>query len=335
MHYMAVRIAIDLNLFDLIAAKPSTLDELAGNTKANPRLLKRILRMVTAIGYLQQTEIDKWEATPLTHALTMPPLKNWLIVHFDNRIELYAQFPEWLKQHDYKTSWLEDDNIYHQVYGTDTWSFFEQRPELSRIFDSAMSIQENFPPEMKPPYPFQTELDQIKQGPDAVTLVDVGGGFGQAIMALKQAYPDVPGRFILQDLPKTIQKADVAKAKEVGFEPMVHDFFQPQPIKGAKYYHLRRVLHDWNDDNCLKILAAVRSAMDPAYSRLLIGDFVLSDISPGPAETFIDLMMMVTCDGGERAESEWHALLGNAGFKIDKIWRADVGTTGIIEASVA
>merc|ERR1711881_93157 len=36
-NYMAIRIAIDLKIFELIAEKPHTLSELAEKTKANPR----------------------------------------------------------------------------------------------------------------------------------------------------------------------------------------------------------------------------------------------------------------------------------------------------------
>jgi hypothetical protein len=287
---MAIRIAIDLKLFDLIAEKPRTLAELTEVTSADTKLLKRILRTVTATGNLQQTELDKWEATPLTFVLASPVMQSWLIVHFDGRMKIYEEFPRWLKTHDYKTTWAdEDDNIAKQIYGTDIWSFYEQNPEVGSQFESAMAIQENFPPSMVPPYPFVDGFDGIKTDPDAVTLVDVGGGRGQAIKSIKQAYSGIPGRFILQDVPATIEKLDESELKTEGFEAMPHNFFNPQPVKGAKYYHLRRVLHDWNDEQCLKILKATKLAMDPTYSRLLISDFVLPDISPGPMETSVGM----------------------------------------------
>ncbi|KIN07024.1 hypothetical protein OIDMADRAFT_15974 [Oidiodendron maius Zn] len=189
---------------------------------------------------------------------------------------------------------------------------------------------------MTPPYPFSGDVGELHTDSDAVTLVDVGGGYGQAIKGLRAQYPDIKGRFILQDLAKTVNQIDVDQAKTEGFEPMVHDFFNPQPIKGAKYYHLRRVLHDWNDGPSIKILEATRSAMidTPNYSRLLIHDFVLPDIGCGFSEAMVDLIMMQVCDGMERTESQWHELLGKTGFKIVKIWKADAGTTAVIEAVV-
>ena len=73
---------------------------------------------------------------------------------------------------------------------------------------------------MIPPYPFSSgEVGEIRTDSDAVTLVDIGGGFGQAVKKLHAEYPDLKGRFILQDLPKTINEIDVAQAKKEGFEP--------------------------------------------------------------------------------------------------------------------
>ena len=60
--------------------------------------------------------------------------------------------------------------------------------------------------------------------------VDVGGGYGQKTIALKRACPSLPGRFIVQDLPGTIQNAP----KNEGIENMAHDFFTEQPVKGKR-----------------------------------------------------------------------------------------------------
>ena len=333
--YAAVRIAIDLNLFEIIN-KPTSLDEIVQKTKADPLILQRIIRAVSSIGYLQQTAVTEWAPTPLTQALNIPGLRDWLIAHFDQRVVITGNFPAWLKKRGYQTTGSAEDNVLTETLGEPVWEWYAKHPEANVIFDSAMSIQESFPKEMTPPYPFSGDMGELRTDSDAVTLVDVGGGYGQAIKGLRAQYPDIKGRFILQDLAKTINQIDIAQAKTEGFEPMVHDFFNPQPIRGAKYYHLRRVLHDWNDGPSIKILEATRSAMidTPNYSRLLIHDFVLPDIGCGFSEAMVDLIMMQVCDGMERTESQWHELLGKTGFKIVKIWKADAGTTAVIEAVV-
>ena len=65
--------------------------------------------------------------------------------------------------------------------------------------------------------------------PQNAVFVDVGGGFGHQCHALQAAYPDLPGQIILQDLPQAIAHA----LPLPGVKIMTHDFFQPQPIKGA------------------------------------------------------------------------------------------------------
>lgn len=59
--------------------------------------------------------------------------------------------------------------------------------------------------------------------------VNIGGGIGHQCAQFKEQYPNLPGRVILQDLPHSIAKA----MPTPGVENMAHNFFEPQPIKGA------------------------------------------------------------------------------------------------------
>ena len=64
---------------------------------------------------------------------------------------------------------------------------------------------------------------------DDVLLVDVGGATGHDLIAFHEQYPKLPGRLVLQDLPVTI--AEVEGLPDI-IEPMAHDFFTKQPVKG-------------------------------------------------------------------------------------------------------
>ena len=66
------------------------------------------------------------------------------------------------------------------------------------------------------------------QDPETPIFVDVGGSIGHQCAALKARYPNIPGRIIYQDLPPVIPHG----LKIPGVEPMVHDFWQEQPVKG-------------------------------------------------------------------------------------------------------
>ena len=79
-------------------------------------------------------------------------------------------------------------------------------------------------------FPFEEAVCKgLKDQEEAVLIVDVGGGRGHNLEALKKAFPNQHGRLILQDQPQTI---DEIGRQLPGIESMRYDFFAPQPIKG-------------------------------------------------------------------------------------------------------
>lgn len=117
----------------------------------------------------------------------------------------------------------------------------------------------------------------LKQDSDAVLLVDVGGGQGYWTQQFQQSLANtIPGRLIVQDLPFVVRDA-----KTDGVETMEYDFMTPQPVKGARLYYFRTVMHDWGDKICRKILENTVEAMEKGYSTLLINDFVLPERNVG------------------------------------------------------
>lgn len=87
---------------------------------------------------------------------------------------------------------------------------------------------------------FQLSQADVQAG--RVMAVDVGGGAGHQMLALQKAFPDLKGKMVVQDVEMMIGQVDHETAEAKGLEPMVHDFFTRQPVRGAKVYHLRNVL---------------------------------------------------------------------------------------------
>lgn len=69
----------------------------------------------------------------------------------------------------------------------------------------------------------------LKTDPKDVLIVDIGGSHGHDLIRLKENHPNLAGRFVLQDLPETVNSIP-SPFPEI--EPMIHDFFTPQPIIG-------------------------------------------------------------------------------------------------------
>jgi hypothetical protein len=104
--------------------------------------------------------------------------------------------------------------------------------------------------------------------------------------------------------------AEVADRVEV----VACDFFAAVP-PGADCYLLRRILHDWPDEQCRTILARIREVLPP-QGRVLVLDAVVGPPNTDPEAAFLDLMMLVSAGGRERTATQWEALFDGTGFRI-------------------
>ncbi|KAF9465675.1 S-adenosyl-L-methionine-dependent methyltransferase [Collybia nuda] len=105
-------------------------------------------------------------------------------------------------------------------------------------------------------------------------IVDVGGNMGTVSLAIAKMFPET--KFVIQDLPPVIEgakpfwQANFPEAIENGRVKLeAHDFFQPQPVKGAAVYFCRFIIQDWPDSECIKILKRIREAAGPSSKLIL------------------------------------------------------------------
>jgi O-methyltransferase domain len=147
-------------------------------------------------------------------------------------------------------------------------------------------------------------------------LVDVGAGPGLMTRAVLRAVPGL--RATLLDRPGMLARArtELAAAGLAGRCTFVDgDFFDAVPA-GGDVYLLSRVLHDWSDDEAVRILKVCRAAMPPE-ARLLIVDAVLPPRARDlPAAIRMDLMMLILLGARERTEEEFERLLRHGGFEL-------------------
>jgi O-methyltransferase domain len=210
----------------------------------------------------------------------------------------------------------------------DLWGYLKEDPSRGKMFNESMRSSAIVGAAGVPPFPFATELKC--QSEDEVLIVDVGGGKGQALESIRKTFPDLKGRMIVQDLPEVTKDTNNAAHLPSSIEAMPADFFKPQPIRGAKAYFMRRIMHDWGDEACKLILKNIVPSMS-VDSKVLINELVLPDEKCERRMALNDLVMM--CFGGmERTESQWKALLLEVGLEIKNIWRKEGENLSVIEA---
>jgi hypothetical protein len=99
-------------------------------------------------------------------------------------------------------------------------------------------------------------------------------------------------------------------------EKVTGDFFQAVPAADA--YIMKHIIHDWNDEDCVKILHSIHEAMKED-GKVLIAEMVVPEGNePHPAK-MMDLEMLVSPGGIERTATEYGELLAAAGFRLTRI----------------
>ena len=98
-------------------------------------------------------------------------------------------------------------------------------------------------------------------------------------------------------------------------------FFDTIP-DGADAYLLKSVLHDWDDDQSLKILRNCRRVMAPNAKLFVIERIAPQHFCDSPDDQGIarsDLNMLVGTGGRERTETQYRELLDAARLRITQL----------------
>jgi SAM-dependent methyltransferase len=147
-------------------------------------------------------------------------------------------------------------------------------------------------------------------------LVDVGGGHGQLLSEILKRHPHLTG--VLFDLPAGVQ---MARARLGNFPPHTEfaagSFFDSVP-PGADAYILKKVVHDWNDEQSVRILRNCRDAMKP-HGKVLVAETIIPPGNESNTIKLIDANMLVVTGGVERTEAEYAALFAAAGLRLGRV----------------
>lgn len=162
------------------------------------------------------------------------------------------------------------------------------------------------------------------------TIVDVGGGNGALLANILSAHPNVKG--VLFDQPHVVPRA-AEVLNRAGVAERCHtvggSFFESVPA-GADAYLLRAVIHDWDDEESIRILKVVRRAL-PQHGRVLVIEGVVAPPNEGRDTKFSDLNMLVNPNGRERTHEEFEKILSSAELRIVGAHKA--GRSFILDAS--
>ncbi|GAD98551.1 hypothetical protein PVAR5_7246 [Paecilomyces variotii No. 5] len=316
-----IRLGEDLHLFRHLATHNGSLTaaQLADITGASPQLLERILRYLASINVIKEVGVNEYQANTTTHSLADPKGEAMVYHVFDTHAPSVLAMPDFFAENRYRDIDSITNTPFQKAHNT-TLSSFDWMVQNPKHFESLQKIMVAFESaEWTDGFDFfDSEAKKVPsvspQPSERPFFVDVGGGHGHQCVQLGKKYPNLLGRLVLQDLPAAVNQLPPIE----GVKAEAHNFFEKQPITGAKFYYLRRVLHDWPDKESMCILQNIGKAMS-SDSRILIDEVVLPDTGAHWQGTMADITMMINLGGKERTVHQWKSLADSAGLRVEQI----------------
>ncbi|KAL1987270.1 hypothetical protein VTN96DRAFT_4298 [Rasamsonia emersonii] len=309
------RIAQERGIFKALVendGKPTSTALLAERTGVKLGILEPLLEYMSTQGMAEQISPQEYAATKLSHMLLNPLFVDGVTHFHDNCLPAFAALNAFLSKDpsDKRTAFQIGQRSENDFY-----RWLETHPVQQGAFHRFMEAQFASLPTWLDVIDFEKEYAK-HAGPETPIFVDVGGGAGQQCVALRKRFPNLKGRVVLQDLPSVLDKAITGD----DVEKMGYDYLTEQPVKGARAYYFRQIMHNNDDETCVRILQSQAPAMDKS-SVILIDEKVLPDEKPALTEgnwytSALNLAMVAMFNALERREAQWRKLLADAGFEI-------------------
>jgi O-methyltransferase domain/Dimerisation domain len=296
----AIYVAARLDIASRLQDGPRSAEALAKDVSADPRTLYRLLRALASVGVFVEGDDQTFTLNDLGRLLLPNEPGSLYALSLLNGAPYFRE--AWAHLEDAVRT---GENAFRLVFGTDDWTWRAEHPAENDIFNAAMTGLSR---------PQAAAASGAFDFTRFQTVADIGGGNGTLLAAVLGAAPAARGMLfdrahVVSGGGTILDRSGVAGR----YELVAGDFFESVPA-GLDLYMVQRVLHDWTDEECGKILTVIRKAMR-ADSRLLVIEMVVSGPNVDPLSKFSDLNMLVMPGGRERTEAEWRELLSGSGFK--------------------
>lgn len=151
--------------------------------------------------------------------------------------------------------------------------------------------------------------------------------------------------FIVQDVSQILLSQGASKlaseyTARIKFQQ--HDFFTPQPLTDAAVFFMRQCLHNWPDEDCVKILRGFVPALEQCKDGtcLLINESILPSpgILPKLEERLlrqVDMSMLINLGSRQRTADDYRNLIKQADVRLQIVNVHSVGSMGLIEVQLS
>ncbi|XP_019170243.1 PREDICTED: trans-resveratrol di-O-methyltransferase-like isoform X3 [Ipomoea nil] len=324
---MVLATAIQLNIPDIIHThgKPITIPKLVSALKLPPHksnAVYRLMRLLTHNGFFDSTKLNKAEEEKEDGYVLTASSRLLLKTQIPNLspFALFAVHPVMLAPWKVLGDWFsrnEESTAFETAHGAPLWEFCDSNPKFNNVFNEGMASDSQM---MRL---IVKDCGRVFEG--VGTLVDVGGGTGMIAKLILGAFPSL--KCTVLDLPHVVADKPGGGSENLRF--LGGDMFHSIPSADAIMF--KHIMHDWSDEECVKILKKGREAIiaDKNDGVKKKGKVIIIGTVLGAEEDnetditemklIFDLLMMVHNTGRERTEMEYEKLFTESGFTHYKI----------------
>ena len=300
---------VKLGVFDRLTSDVKSTSDIANELGLDDKLTYRLLRALSSMGFLKE-EPDRrgFSITPQGSLLRKDHPQTL------RGVTLLEEGPEHYAIWKHLPTMIKDgkQNSFVPEFGYKLFEYIDRNPDYAEVFNQAMSsyssAQTNWVLEALDGYDFS----------NIHHVCDIGGGTGHLLGNLLVKYPHIKGTVL--ELESVTSKKELLLAPKLGVSErcsyVAGDMFSSNnsQLPSADAYIMKMILHDWSDEECVKILSNIYGS-SPEQARLFIAEHLV----PGPNiphfSKLFDIHMMCVSSGKERTVDEYSSLLEQSGWK--------------------
>lgn len=313
-------VGVKLGIFDYLKTDSKNVEDLAKDLNLDENMTYRLLRSLASLNVLREEPLYIFSVTSQGE-LFRKDNPNSL-----RGVILLEEGPQHYQIWKHLSDMIKDgkQNAFTREYSKDIFEFAKEDSEYGQIFNEAMSSYSRMHTNMVLEALENYDFSNIHQ------LCDIGGGQGHLLCNFLSRYPHMRGTILELESVVNNQNSVWPKKLDVEdrFQYVKGNMFEEVPTADA--YFMKMILHDWNDEECKKILSNLNKASSN-NAKVFIIEHLVPDPHIPHFSKFFDIHMMCATNGKERTISEFSSLLLQSGWKNIKTHHPGSGIIGIIE----
>ena len=312
-----------IGIFDYLTRSPKDIGQIAQDLNLDETMAYRILRAITSLGFLKEEEDRRRFSITTPGELLRKDHPQTL-----QGVLLLEESPEHYQIWKHLSRMIKDgqQNAFNSEYGSNLFEYAGKNSDYSKVFNEAMSSYSAMHTAMVLEALNGYDFSNVSH------VCDIGGGQGHLLSHLLSKHNHLNGTIL--ELEPVVNNQESSWSNKMGLQDWCKyikgNMFEQVP--SADLYIMKMILHDWNDDECKKILSNIhKSAADK--STIFLVEHLVPDPSTPHFSKLFDIHMMCATTGRERTVEEYKSLLNQSGWGDVQTHYPKSNMIGVIEGT--